>query len=239
MNLFRYDVITKKYIGDLQVDDASSYIGTPGFTTAPCENESWRYDESIDDWVEVSLPSLALVASENTLSGLPADAVIYSSGVSYSVGGGVATFDATKSFLVHVTSGVANIEPKLYEITPALAVLKANAIYKLEGVVKATREKFITITPGQEITYSSKLTDAKTYDATGLIGTWLQAEMNATGMTATMASQYIQETAEAWAPIGALIEETRRLCKIQIAAAASKASIVLALSSAIDDLEAI
>lgn len=235
--IYLYNPDTLRYTGTA---DSLAYSGTSFTTAAPTVSES-VYNQSTDSWVSVDdLPVVAASAIDNVIIGLPEDAIIHAPiGINFSVTQQGHEFDIDVDLSIAVSSPTRVIQPSVFELSPSIQKTKSKAITILESVVKSSRERYITITPGQEITYQNKLSDATNYNANGVIGPWLQAEMNATGMTAADASQFILVTAAAWAPIGALIEETRRLCKIQITASNNKLAVESALSTAMQALSQI
>lgn len=100
----------------------------------------------------------------------------------------------------------------------------------------ATRMKFITVAPGQEMTYLEKADEAADFVAAGYPADlssypFIQAEVNATGQTATEAADAIIAQKGAWITIGSEIEEHRMTGKTQMASAANQTDVDAIVSS--------
>lgn len=102
----------------------------------------------------------------------------------------------------------------------------AAAVIRISGEVDLyaghTRLRFITVSPGQEATYISKLEDARAYIAAGYPTNsspfvWVHAEAAATGATATQVADLIVYTAGLWSMVGSQIEGARQAAKMAIA----------------------
>ena len=111
---------------------------------------------------------------------------------------------------------------------PDLAQLRAAAIARVDAAAGAVRAKFITVVPGQEMTYLVKEQEARAYagDPSGF--PFLAAEAAATGMTVEDVAALVIAQANAWRPIGAAIEGLRRGAAVAIAAATTPAAIAAA-----------
>jgi hypothetical protein len=111
-----------------------------------------------------------------------------------------------------------------FAITRPLATLKSEAADRIDALSGKTRLKYVTVSPGQEMTYTAKLADAKAYIAAGypVDATpypWIATEATMTGATPTQVADLIVYTANLWATVGATIEGTRQEAKRGINAA--------------------
>jgi hypothetical protein len=80
----------------------------------------------------------------------------------------------------------------------------------------AARARYLTVTPGQDATYSAKYADAKAFVLAGYPDAqianypWVKAEAAGTGKTNTQAADSIKGTGDAWnIQIGPAIESLR------------------------------
>jgi hypothetical protein len=109
-------------------------------------------------------------------------------------------------------------------ITRPLATLKSDAVIRVDALAGKTRLKYVTASPGQEMTYTAKLADAKAYisagyplDTTPYI--WIATEAAMTGATPAQVADLVVYTAGLWGQVGAAIEGKRQETKRAIAAA--------------------
>jgi hypothetical protein len=112
----------------------------------------------------------------------------------------------------------------------ALEDYKARAKNIIDQYAGATRLKFITSVPGQEMTYQEKAEEATDYVAAGypadLSGyPFVAAEATATGATATEVADAIIAQRSAWVVIGAEIEQYRIGGKFQVENAESQTEV--------------
>jgi len=110
-----------------------------------------------------------------------------------------------------------------FEITRPLATLQKQAIDRVDVLAGVTRLKYVTISPGQEMTYTAKLADAKAYIAAGYPVNaapypWIAIEATSTGTTPAQVADLIVYTAGLWSTVGATIEGKRQEAKKLIAA---------------------
>ena len=122
-------------------------------------------------------------------------------------------------------------------VEPTIEELKAEALLKVDVMAGEKRAQFITIAPGQEITYMQKLEDAKAYIAAGRPTDaspylWVDAEASELNMTPSDIADEIIATSEAWVAKGVLIESRRRMVKknIELPTTTTKAQIIMALA---------
>lgn len=95
---------------------------------------------------------------------------------------------------------------------------RVEAAIEVDNIAGQTRLRFITVSPGQEATYLSKLADANAYiaagypaDATAFV--WINAEAIATNATPQIVADLIVYTASQWSQVGAQIEGARQAAK--------------------------
>lgn len=103
-------------------------------------------------------------------------------------------------------------------VTIGLDDAKAAAISEVDALAGKKRMQYITTSPGQDVTYLSKLEDARAYVAAGYPQdstpfVWIHAEATATGSTAQQTADFIIVTAELWSAVGAQIEGARQGAK--------------------------
>ena len=124
----------------------------------------------------------------------------------------------------------------------------ADAITKAERAIDAAagdaRAKYLTIAPGQEATYLAKAQDADKFIADGepvdLTGySWVSAEVNATGLTASQAAAAIRTQRDQWYAIGSYIEQLRLSGKAQVRAATTIQQVAQIRHSTITALKAV
>jgi hypothetical protein len=124
----------------------------------------------------------------------------------------------------------ANYEIMTFPAAQSLEDLKLEAAAEIDRLAGDIRMQYITYAPGQELTYTAKLDDAKAYIAAGYPAdasqyVWIAAEATATGSTPQYIADVIVATAAQWAIVGAQIEGARMAAKQAISAAASIADI--------------
>lgn len=94
----------------------------------------------------------------------------------------------------------------------------ADAITRAERAIDAaageTRAKYLTIAPGQEATYVMKSSEAALFKTAGYPADlttypWVQAEVNATGLSAAAATDAILLQKAQWEALGSYIEQLR------------------------------
>lgn len=124
-----------------------------------------------------------------------------------------------------------SILPKPVEPIP-LATLQADSLFRIDALAGMTRLKFITVSPGQEMTYTAKLADAQAYILAGYPDAapyvWINAEALATGSTPTQVADLIIYTANLWSQAGSTIESKRMEAKQAVSSAIDDAGIQLA-----------
>lgn len=118
-------------------------------------------------------------------------------------------------------------------IVETLDQIKAAAAARVDQLAGKVRLKYTTTSPGQEMTYISKLADAKAYIAAGYPSdvspyAWIDAESAATGGTPTQVADLIVYTANLWITVGAQIEGHRQAAKQAISAATAAAQVLAA-----------
>lgn len=130
-----------------------------------------------------------------------------------------------------------------FEITRPLATLQKEAIDRVDSLSGLTRLKYVTISPGQEMTYTAKLADAKAYVDAGYPDAipypWINAEALATNTTPTQVADLIIYTAGLWSTVGATIEGKRQEVKKLITAALTVTDIRIAEQVFIDAMAAL
>lgn len=139
-------------------------------------------------------------------------------------------------------------QPTEQELTDAYSILLSNidinelpnkkksANQKIDHHAEIIRSKYITLGSGQSLTYQKKSDDAELYINDGYPVDlsnypWIQAEVNATGKTATQAADDIIATRDAWVTKGLEIEETRMTGKTTIDNATTISEINVALNN--------
>ncbi len=121
-------------------------------------------------------------------------------------------------------------------VAPSLADIQAQAAAEVDLLAGKTRLKYVTVSPGQEMTYTAKLADAERYIAAEYPADtapypWIHAEAQATGATPTQVADLIVYTAGLWTTIGAKIEGARQAAKRSIADAADTAAVQAAVAA--------
>ena len=118
---------------------------------------------------------------------------------------------------------------------PLAKTAGSNAVDDAAG---AARSRYLTIQPGQDATYQYKAADAAAYLANGVVGSWLQSEAAATGVTVAQAAANINVVAQAWIAKGSQIEGRRMQAKTAINAATDWTTIAGIAAQAVADLGA-
>ena len=131
-----------------------------------------------------------------------------------------------------------------FEITRPLATLQKEAVDRVDSLAEMSRLKYVTISPGQEMTYTAKLADAKAYISAGYpvdasLFPCIAFEATATGTTNQQVADLIIYTAGLWSAVGAMIEGKRQEFKKAIATALTVADIRIAEQGFIDAMGAL
>jgi hypothetical protein len=111
-----------------------------------------------------------------------------------------------------------------------LVDLQTNAKRIIDQTAEAVRLQYVTPGSSQSMVYQEKGDEAADYVANGYPADlssypFIQAEVNATGKTATEASDDILTQKSAWIVVGAAVEEVRIGGKMNIDAAADEAEV--------------
>jgi hypothetical protein len=123
--------------------------------------------------------------------------------------------------------------------------IKFSALLTIDKIAGAVRSKFITVSPGQELTYQEKAEQAADFAAanypTSSIANYpfIQVEISVTGLSVQAATDGILAKKTSWIQNGALIEEARLIGKRDINAATDAVGITTALNIAITALNSI
>jgi len=131
-------------------------------------------------------------------------------------------------------------------IVPAsdIAGDRMRAKNSVDNSAEAARSRYLTWGAGQAMTYQEKSDEATDYVASGYPADlssfpFIQAEVNATGKTATQTADDILTQRSAWIAVGAQIEEARLGGKANIDAANSETAIDTARDNVVAILDAI
>ena len=116
--------------------------------------------------------------------------------------------------------------------------------YLIDKSAEVARLRYITDGAGQASVYQEKSKEADAYILAGYpadLSTWpfIQAEVNATGLSNTAAADAIVAQRDAWIVLGASIEEARLSGKNAVDAASDETGIDAARDAAIAALDAI
>jgi len=116
--------------------------------------------------------------------------------------------------------------------------------FKIDGTAEAARLRYITRGAGQAMIYQEKASQSEAFilagypaDLTGY--SLIQAEVNATGKTATQAADDIIVQRDSWLTLGAQIEEIRLAGKIAVDAAVDVAGVTSTQNNTMALLDAI
>jgi len=126
-------------------------------------------------------------------------------------------------------------------ITKPLSEQQTETKNEIDYIAGQKRLQYITNGPGQELTYSAKLADARAYILAGYPTDvtpyhWVSAEAGATGATPTQVADFIVYTGHTWETVGSQIEGARQAAKIAVNAATSVTEIRTALANFKDTL---
>jgi hypothetical protein len=100
-----------------------------------------------------------------------------------------------------------------------LLVHRHEYLDKIDDLAGEVRSRFLTVQPGQELTYLMKLEEAKKYPEGS--HPWLDAEAFATGKSTQDLVTSVLASAAAWATVGITIESARMRAKSLVAAAST------------------
>lgn len=155
------------------------------------------------------------------LSFVHAGDTLYAGGTGWS-----ATVDEVQDnhlIKLSTTYAGAPIQGGTYQITlepvvETLDQIKVAAAWRVDQLAGQKRLKYTTSAPGQEMTYVSKLADAKAYIAAGYPSDaspypWIHAEATACSATPAQVADLIVYTAAQWTAVGAQIEGARQAAK--------------------------
>jgi hypothetical protein len=95
--------------------------------------------------------------------------------------------------------------------TKPLLVHQAEFLETVDQLAGETRALFLTVSPGQELTYLMKLNEAKSFPNAPT--PWIDSEALATGKTVQEVVQTILQTAQVWEIVGSQIEAARMKAK--------------------------
>jgi len=115
-----------------------------------------------------------------------------------------------------------------------LASATQSALQAIDAEAEAARQRHITPGSGQAMVYMAKEADARAFAAASYPEAnlqdypWVQAEAQATGLTAPQSADDIINQANAWRVLGATIEHTRRAGKLAVGAAPNVAEVTAA-----------
>ncbi|MCV9997318.1 hypothetical protein OE766_03580 [Pararhizobium sp. YC-54] len=125
---------------------------------------------------------------------------------------------------------VSSWDPQLP--APDIAVLRADAVRRIDREAETYRLRFITDGSGQVMAYQQKLAEAKAKMANGSIANaaipHIVAEAAVDGVTLTEKAEQIVATFEAWQTISAGIEAKRMAAKKAVAAAETSEAVASA-----------
>ena len=131
-------------------------------------------------------------------------------------------------------------------VLPSLDDIKVAACAEIDQTAGTTRTNYITTSTGQEATYTEKARQCEAYKATGYPATpdpvahaYVIAEANAKGCSYHEACDAILAERDAWAVLGARIEEARRKAKIAIMAATTAEAVEAVKQTGLTELAAL
>lgn len=139
-------------------------------------------------------------------------------------------------YLGYVEAARAAILARDTPTPPTLAEIKASVSAEIDAVAGMVRAQFITVTPGQEMTYLEKVTQAQALlaEEPGEIDEddypLMFGEVGITANNATGVAEIILQRYRAWQDIGAAIERSRLLGKKQVAEAADVEAVAAVLA---------
>lgn len=122
------------------------------------------------------------------------------------------------------------------------ATAKAASIAAVDIAAGEARSRYLTIAPGQELTYEQKRRNSYDFRAAGYPSDiedypMVKAESEATGSTPAEAADSILATAAAWTTMAAYIEKVRRKASVDIKAASAAADIESIAADAVWNLD--
>ncbi len=127
-----------------------------------------------------------------------------------------------------------------------LAQAQTEAAAAINQAAGATRQKYITTSPGQEATYTEKARQCEAYKAAGYPATpdpishaYVVADANAKQCSYQAACDAILVERDQWAVLGAKIEEARRKAKLAVSAAVDAEAVDVALQAGLAELAAL
>lgn len=131
-----------------------------------------------------------------------------------------------------------------YEDATLVLEHKSLAKNNIDTVSEQQRQQYITSGSGQSLTYQEKSEEASDFISAGSPADltpypFIQAEVNATGKTATTASNDILTSQSLWITKGALIEEYRIKSKMDIAGATTLSEIDTIVATAKSNIETV
>lgn len=134
-----------------------------------------------------------------------------------------------------IANAQAEITAQDTPVPPTLADHKASAAAYIDAAAGRARAQFITVAPGQEMTYLEKVIQARAYgaDLDPDVEDYplLYGEIGITGESAAEVAGVILGRYALWQQIGAVIEATRLTAKRDVAAAEDAAGILTILSA--------
>jgi hypothetical protein len=115
-------------------------------------------------------------------------------------------------------------------ITKPLNTVKESSLVLIDSYAGLARQRYLTTVPGQDISYATKLEEAKAYIAAGYPSDaspypWVALEAAATGDTPAERADFILATANYWNTKGAEIEAARITGKQNVNAATTIAAV--------------
>jgi len=120
--------------------------------------------------------------------------------------------------------------------------VKANGRYQIDYAAEMTRLRYITNGAGQAMVYQEKAIEAAAYAGAGYPADltsypFIQAEVNASGLSAQEAADAIIAIRTSWIAVSAQIEEVRLGAKVLVNAATTKAEVdtIIANTAAVLD----
>lgn len=141
----------------------------------------------------------------------------------------------------------ATSAPAIAPYVPPVVVVedvRSAALVQIDAHAGDTRARFITVAPGQELTYQEKSEEAADFVAAGYPADttsypFIEAEMAAYGKTSTQAADDILSRKSMWIAAGSEIERHRLSGKTQVAAAATAEEIDTIVADTIALLDAV
>lgn len=132
----------------------------------------------------------------------------------------LTSLDAYQAFIGAALAAIAQEDAPP---VPSLADYRASAALLIDAEAGAARSRFITVTPGQEMTYLEKVTQARAFgadeDPDQTDYPLIYGEIGITGESAAEVAGVILGRYLLWQQIGALIEQERLTAKRDVALA--------------------